>query len=119
MRDMISEFALLSGHIENCFGGTFSMGKTKKLLPHHRRFVWSDLNSQCAASSLPQLVLIFSCQVPNNESNVTEDEDVQRAAPVFFKTMEQLYLNGCIYLGETRAGFSVKQKFPWQIFYHI
>lgn len=95
-----------------CCAGTISLAKDCILLSHHRLFTGCDLNVVYVASNLSQLILIFACQALNEESATTEDDDVQRAAFIFVKGMEEVDLNCHIDVWETPKGFSILQTFP-------
>lgn len=49
MKDTTRKFTLPDGLIVDCCASTFSMAKACMLLPQHRGFVVSDLDSECVA----------------------------------------------------------------------
>lgn len=62
------------------------------ILSQHRQFVEDDLESKSVTSSLSQLALIFTRQVLNEDSEITENGGIQQAAFIFSKVVEELDL---------------------------
>lgn len=109
MKDIIRKFTLSAGLFVDCSAGTLPVTKACILLLQHRRFFGCDLDSECIASSLPQMALFCSRQLLNKESDITGDDNVQQAAFTFFNVMEELELKHCIDVWEMPAGFPIMQ----------
>lgn len=71
MRDIISKLTVPVELIQDCCAGTFSVARAFMRLPQHRQYVGSDLDEKSVASSFSQLILIFTCQIFNKESDIT------------------------------------------------
>lgn len=89
------------------------------ILPQYRQFVECDLEWECVASSLPQLALKVACEVLYEESDIIGDNDVQQAASIFVKKMEEVDLKFCIDVWETHNGFPIIQAFSLFIVYYL
>lgn len=95
----------------DCWTGAYSANEAFLPLPLHRKFLGCDLDLECATSSLPQLALIFPCQVMNKKSAITVNDDVQQAVFTFIKGIEEIELKHCIDVGETFISFPIIQFF--------
>lgn len=73
------KFILLGGQVVYCCAGTFTLLKLCMIRPQRRQLEGCGLDSDCVASSIAQLALIFACQVLNKEFDITEEENVQQA----------------------------------------
>lgn len=67
MNDVICKFTLSGGLVVDCCAGTFSLDKAGMLHQLQGWLVRSDFNSECVASSLPQMALIFAHQRKNGD----------------------------------------------------
>lgn len=59
MMDIFRKFTLLGGLVVDCCAGIFLVAKTCMILPQHRLFVGSNLDSQRSVMNLLQLALHF------------------------------------------------------------
>lgn len=107
MKDLIGKFSFLGGLIVDCCAEIFLEPKICILHPQHRRFLGCDLGSECIASSLSQIALIFGCLVLNKASVFFGDIDVQQASSTIPQPMEDLDHKRRIDVLETSHGFSI------------
>lgn len=89
------------------------------LLSQHKRFVGWELDSNCVASRIQLLVLIFTRQGLNEESNTTEERYLYQAASTFVKAVEELNRKRRFDVWETPARIPIIETFPLHIFYHL
>lgn len=73
--------------VVNHCASAFSAAEVCMLLLQHRRLIRCDLDSDCAASSLLQLIPMFACQVFKKESDIIREKAVNQAAFLLVKTM--------------------------------
>lgn len=61
MKDITHKFTLSGGLVVDCCADTFSVAKTRMLLPQYRGFLGCDLDFECVAFSLLQIACFSVC----------------------------------------------------------
>lgn len=111
--------SLPSEVVMDCCAGSFSAAKAFTLHLQYKQLVGFDLDSQCFASSLSQLALIFAHRIFMEKHNTTWDDNVHQTASTIVEAMDELNLERQINVWDTPEGFSIMQTFPLHSVYHL
>lgn len=117
LKNVIHKCTKARGPVVDWCDSTFLVAKASILLLLHKRFIGYNLDWENVTSSLSQLVLDFAWKVQSKELDIIGVEDVQRAAFIFVKVIEEIDMQRRIDVLMTSAGFIVTQTFPLHIIY--
>lgn len=83
MSTIIQKFTRGGDLLMDTYAGKLSTEKSRLMLLCHRRFVGCDIDVGCIKEATPSMVLVFSWQAPNRDSDIKVEEDVGMACKVY------------------------------------
>lgn len=74
MRGIVQRITKPGNLVLETFAWTFSVAKAYMLLPKHKRFIGSGVDTCCVTEAMSKLILLFARDVLNKESDIDGEE---------------------------------------------